>query len=119
MQRVLIAWLVVRPDSANDHLFPGTGLDGLDVATINQVIAAAKSAEAPRAKGKEEARPSSSLPRSRVKDEAPLPPPPASPRREDRQAVPLDEIESLRKSLLGYRRPCRKKSPLPRVKSRA
>jgi hypothetical protein len=99
MQRVLIAWLVVRPDSANDHLFPGTGLDGLDVATINQVIAAAKSAEAPRAKGKEEARPSSPLPRSRVKDEAPLPPPPASPRREDRQAVPLDEIESLRKRL--------------------
>jgi hypothetical protein len=100
MQRVLIAWLVVRPDSANDHLFPGTGLDGLDVATINRVIAAAKSAEAPRAEGKEEAKPSPPLPRSRVKkDEALSPPPPTSPRREERQAVPLDEIESLRKRL--------------------
>ncbi|MEJ2556402.1 MAG: hypothetical protein P8186_09265 [Anaerolineae bacterium] len=99
MQRVLIAWLVVRPDSANDHLFPGTGLDGLDVATINRVIAAAKSAEAPRAEDKKEAKPSPPPPRSRVKDKAPSPPPPSSPRREEPQAVPLDEIESLRKRL--------------------
>ena len=28
--RAIIAWLVVRPDSSNDHLFPGAGLAGLD-----------------------------------------------------------------------------------------
>jgi hypothetical protein len=99
MQRVLIAWLVVRPDSANDHLFPGTGLDGLEVATINQAIAAAKSAEPPRAEDKKEAKASPPLPRSRVKDEAPPSPPPTTLGREEPQAVPLDEIESLRKRL--------------------
>ncbi len=99
MKRVLIAWLVARPDSSNDHLFPGAGLDGLDVAAITRVVAAAKSAESPRAEDKKEARPSPPVPRSRVKDEAPSPPPPTSPPREERQAVPLDEIESLRKRL--------------------
>ncbi len=46
-RRALIAWLVVRPDSSNDHLFPGEGQEGLDVAAIRQV-AAAKPAESPR-----------------------------------------------------------------------
>ena len=47
-RRALIAWLVVRPDSSNDHLFPGEGLEGLDAAAIGQV-AAARPAESPRA----------------------------------------------------------------------
>jgi hypothetical protein len=123
MQRVLIAWLVVRPDSANDHLFPGTGLDGLDVATINRVIAAAKSAEPPRAGDKKEAKASPPLPRSHVKDEAPPSPPPTTLGREEPQAVPLDEIESLRKRLAEVYddwapvapRPPKTETPSPRV----
>lgn len=136
MQRVLIAWLVVRPDSANDHLFPGTGLDGLDVATINQVIAAAKSAESPqaedsgrsitptRAEDKKGAKASPPLPHARgLKDEATSPPPPITPRRAESQAVPLDEIASLRKRLAEVYddwapvapRPPKTEAPSPRV----
>ncbi len=37
-QRALIAWLVVRPDGPNDHLFPGRELDGLDTAVIEHII---------------------------------------------------------------------------------
>lgn len=116
MQRALIAWLVARPDGPNDHLFPGAGLAGLDVATINQVIAAKKPVESPEAadsvgtttpyrtqdkKGveppPEAAQPG---PRSRkVQDEPPSPPPPSVARGAEPQAVPLDEIESLRKRL--------------------
>ncbi|MGC8879677.1 MAG: hypothetical protein ACP5R2_10665, partial [Anaerolineae bacterium] len=37
-QRALIAWLVVRPDSPNDHLFPGSEWEGLDTATIERIL---------------------------------------------------------------------------------
>ncbi len=37
-QHALIAWLVVRPDSPNDHLFPGRELEGLDTVTIERVL---------------------------------------------------------------------------------
>ncbi len=43
--RAIIAWLVVRPDSSNDHLFPGAGLAGLDVTIIREVVAAAAAAK--------------------------------------------------------------------------
>ena len=46
-QRAIIAWLVVRPDSSNDHLFPGTGRGGLDVVAVRQVIAGDKAAKPP------------------------------------------------------------------------
>jgi hypothetical protein len=45
--RAIIAWLVVRPDSSNDHLFPGTGLAGLDATIIREVVAAAGAAKSP------------------------------------------------------------------------
>lgn len=85
MQRALIAWLVVRPDGPNNHLFPGAGLEGLDIATINQAVAAASSKPPPAPTVKEPPR----RPVAR----------PSPGRREERQAVPLDEIESLRKRL--------------------
>jgi hypothetical protein len=47
MHRAIIAWLVVRPDSSNDHLFPGAGLAGLDVTIIREVVAAAAAAKPP------------------------------------------------------------------------
>ena len=45
--RAIIAWLVVRPDSSNDHLFPGAGLAGLDTTIIREVVAAAPAAKPP------------------------------------------------------------------------
>jgi hypothetical protein len=113
MQRALIAWLVVRPDGPNDHLFPGTGMMGLDVASINQVIAAATMpSRAEHKKTVEE--PPESLPRRTpsVRDGEPSPPlPPTTARRTEPEvvppgavppeAVPLDEIESLRRRLAG------------------
>jgi hypothetical protein len=45
--RALIAWLVVRPDSSNDHLFPGAGMAGLDETIIREVVAAAGAAKPP------------------------------------------------------------------------
>ena len=47
MHRAVIAWLVVRPDSSNDHLFPGAGLAGLDTTIIREVVAAAAAAKPP------------------------------------------------------------------------
>jgi hypothetical protein len=44
--RAIIAWLVVRPDSSNDHLFPAAGLAGLDAAIIREVVATAEPAKA-------------------------------------------------------------------------
>jgi hypothetical protein len=105
MQRTLIAWLVVRPDGPNNHLFPGAGLEGLDIATINQAVTAAsskpppapESAGPPSAGREKTAEPS---PESMVKEPPRRPAARPSPgRREERQAVPLDEIESLRKRL--------------------
>ncbi len=129
MQRALIAWLVVRPDGPNDHLFPGTGLAGLDVSTINQVIAAAKSAESrqvadladtttpPRAERRPAAKtlPESPPPRTRqVKDEAPPPVPPAAKQEAEPEAVSLDEIESLRQRLAEAYDAWSPAVPLPR-----
>jgi hypothetical protein len=112
IQRALISWLVVRPDGPNNHLFPGAGTSGLDVASINQVVAPKKPAEAPKGAGPVETRapeerpeafPESVPPRPpEVKEEAappPSPPPPVTTQREEREAVPLDEIESLRQRL--------------------
>jgi hypothetical protein len=45
--RAIIAWLVVRPDSSNDHLFPGASLEGLDASIIREVVAAAGAAKPP------------------------------------------------------------------------
>lgn len=112
-QRALIAWLVVRPDSPNSHLFPGDGMEGLDVKTISQVLAAAKPAEVPpppkaeavsaplRDEGEKPrgipAEPISRRPRE-VKQEPP-PSPPVAPRSVEPEPVSLDEIEALRKRL--------------------
>jgi hypothetical protein len=123
MRRALIAWLVVRPDSANDHLFPGPGLQGLDAETIKQAAAEKKPDTPPSqpaapkpppsqpAAPKPPSRPAETrkpvdaplpepLPprRPRAKEEAPPPQPPAADR-EQPQAVPLEEIESLRRRL--------------------
>ncbi len=116
LQRTLISWLVVRPDGPNDHLFPGAGTAGLDVESINQVVAVEKQAKAPVSTepvDTDEATPSESertgtSPESvpprppRVEREGvspPSPPPPVTPQREEPEAVPLDEIETLRKRL--------------------
>ena len=111
MQRALIAWLVVRPDGPNDHLFPGEGTAGLDVGSIEQVVAPKKPAEAPKApepvdtgtpKEKPEKLPESiSLgpPGLRKEEVPPTPPPPVTPQREEPEAVPLDEIELMRQRL--------------------
>jgi hypothetical protein len=114
MQRALIAWLVARPDGPNDHLFPGEGLAGLDVATINEIVAPAKPAEAaepedsvdipaaPRIHYREpdklapEAAPADSQP---VTEKEPSPAPPAAEPTEKPRLDPLDEIESLRQRL--------------------
>jgi hypothetical protein len=114
MQRALIDWLVVRPDGPNDHLFPGEGQQGLDVATIQKVVEGEKPApvsdaeEAPGAKASMpvDADAPKDLPeqmprQSRPAKEAaapPTPPPPGS-LPEEPEAVPLDEIEALRKRL--------------------
>ncbi len=45
--RAIIAWMVVRPDSSNDHLFPGAGLAGLDATVIREVVAAAEKPPTP------------------------------------------------------------------------
>jgi hypothetical protein len=37
-RQAMIAWLVLRPDGANNHLFPGDGLDGLAPQTIQAVL---------------------------------------------------------------------------------
>jgi hypothetical protein len=114
MQRALIAWLVARPDGPNDHLFPGEGLAGLDVATINELLAGAKPAEAPpdahavdvttppRAESEvateAAGEPSPASPR-RLAEEVPRPAPPVMERQAEPQPVSLDEIESLRRRL--------------------
>jgi hypothetical protein len=93
--RALIAWLVVRPDSSNDHLFPGAGLAGLDAAIIREVVAAAARAAKPptpaspppgaqAGKPVGEVKPPASAPpapgaRARKPAEAPKAPPPAPP----------------------------------------
>ncbi len=114
MQRALIAWLVVRPDGPNDHLFPGTGTEGLDAEAINQVVEPEKAAEAPRPRSEVDATapsraksqrpeelPESIPPRPAMpgKEEPSPPPPRATPRPEEPEAVPLDEIETLRQRL--------------------
>jgi hypothetical protein len=93
-QRALIAWLVVRPDGPNAHLFPGTDPDGLDTSVIERVIGvvaadmppAAAEAELPVAlvAGTETSEP---MPTAEA-----LTSPPSS-------AVPLEEIETLREEL--------------------
>jgi hypothetical protein len=116
MQRALIDWLVVRPDGPNDHLFPGTGQQGLDVATIREVVKGEKPAPAPGAEEAPDAKasipvdpdapkdlpeplPSQSRPAEQKAAPAPTPPPPTGSLPEEPQAVPLDEIEALRKRL--------------------
>lgn len=113
MRRALIAWLVVRPDGPNQHLFPGTGGSGLDVGSINQVIAADKPVKIPetsedtaapgRAEGEKPGTLAESVPSgtARVeKEEKPAPPShPTGGGRQEPGAVPLDEIEALRKRL--------------------
>lgn len=115
MQRTLIAWLVVRPDGPNDHLFPGAGMAGLDVQSINQAVAAEKKAEVPGSTepvdtgestgaGREEpgTLPGAVPPRQPEVEREGVPPPPAppvTPQRKEPEAVPLDEIETLRKRL--------------------
>ena len=116
MQRSLISWLVVRPDGPNDHLFPGAGTAGLDVESINQVVAPEKPAGAPPetervdtdapspevGKERSERAPESVAPGPPgvEKEEAPPPPPsPVSPQPGEAEAVSLDEIETLRKRL--------------------
>jgi len=118
MQRTLIAWLVMRPDGPNDHLFPGTGLDGLDAATIRQVTAAAEAAGPPETAQPPDAPKSQEVTREERGKPAPespakkTPPPTAeggvrrkspSPRPatppEEAEAVSLDEIEAMRKRL--------------------
>jgi len=39
-QRALISWMVMRPDGPNNHLFPGTGMRGVEVATVHAAVAA-------------------------------------------------------------------------------
>lgn len=113
MRRALIAWLVVRPDGPNQHLFPGTGGSGLDVGSINQVVAADKPVKIPetsedaaapgRAEGEKPGGLADSVPSTpaRVeKEEKPVPPSrPIGAGRQESGAVPLDEIEALRKRL--------------------
>ncbi len=110
MQRALIAWLVARPDGPNDHLFPGEGLAGLDVATINELLAGAKPAEAPpdahavdatrppRAESEAAAEPPP-VSSPRLAEEVPPPAPPIMERQAEPQPVSLDEIESMRRRL--------------------
>lgn len=113
MQRALIGWLVVRPDGPNDHLFPGAGQQGLDVATIQKVVGEEKPPSAPEAEkptGAKAAVPADAgapkdlpepMPRQSpaAKQEAAPPPPPPGSLPEEPEAVPLDEIEALRKRL--------------------
>jgi hypothetical protein len=113
MQRALIGWLVVRPDGPNDHLFPGAGQQGLDVATIQKVVEGEKppsASEAEKAAGAKAAAPADAdapkdlpepMPRQSpaAKREAATPAPPPGSLPEEPEAVPLDEIEALRKRL--------------------
>lgn len=114
MQRALITWLVVRPDGPNDHLFPGTDLEGMDVDAINRAVSADKvvdskgptepagepppsHAELEQAVEAPAEPPPPGIPK--VTDKAPPPAPPPSAPQQEPEAVPLDEIESLRKRL--------------------
>jgi hypothetical protein len=113
VRRTLIAWLVVRPDGPNDHLFPGTGLDGLDVVSINQAISVGEAVGPPQADELVESTPPSPADFAKADEELaePAPPkapaaaaeePPAEPPTErpvEAPAVPLDEIETLRRRL--------------------
>lgn len=114
MQRALIAWLVMRPDGPNDHLFPGTGLSGLDVDTITQAIEAKESAEPQEADDSIDTKPP-----ARVESREPIKTPPEPPRRrpdqvkatvdtsapspaerpEEPQGMSLSEVNALRKRL--------------------
>ena len=93
MLQALIDWLVVRPDGPNDHLFPGPGTQGLDAASIAQVIAGSPPGAGPA--GERPPQPLPSGPRQAKDKGAPAaaPPPlaPAAP-----EGVPLEEIEALR-----------------------
>jgi hypothetical protein len=113
MQRALIGWLVVRPDGSNDHLFPGAGQQGLDVATIQKVVEGEKPVSATKAEKATDAKAAvpvdvdapkdlpEPMPRQspEAKQEAATPPPPPGSLPEEPEAVPLDEIEALRKRL--------------------
>jgi hypothetical protein len=108
MQRALIAWLVVRPDGPNNHLFPGAGTAGLDVESINQVVAPKKPAETPEGAGPLETRapgetpealPESVPPRPPGTERKVAPPPSVTAQPQEPDAVSLDEIESLRQRL--------------------
>jgi len=114
MQRALITWLVVRPDGPNDHLFPGTDLEGMDVDAINRAVSAdkvvdskgpAEPAGEPRPSHTEVEQPveapAEPLPPGipKATDKTPPPAPPPSTPQQEPEAVPLDEIESLRKRL--------------------
>lgn len=106
MQRALINWLVVRPDGPNDHLFPGAGQEGLDVATIERAAAPKKPTQPPESSEATDAEAPPDKPvgmpepiAHRERKERPATPPPAAAQTEEPQAVPLEEIESLRRRL--------------------
>jgi hypothetical protein len=88
-QRTIVTWLVVRPDGPNNHLFPGTDLDPIDLATIERVAAAAAAQK-----------PAEIMPSSPAGTQAPeLTAADQAPQAQASQAAALDEIEALRKEL--------------------
>jgi len=94
-QRALIAWLVVRPDSPNDHLFPGSELEGLDTAIIERILGVVVGEKAvlsdqpvPSARGRDASvSPGEAEAPAMVSESAP------------EGASSLEEIETLRKEL--------------------
>ncbi len=67
--RALVNWLVNRPDSISDYLFPGEGADPISVAAVEQALAAVESAPRPGAPSEVDG-PAAPPPASR-----PVPPP--------------------------------------------
>lgn len=105
-QRTLLAWLVVRPDSPNEHLFPGAGMAALDPAAIQAALTAESEQpaetrpETPAAPGAPQTLPEPVVP---LAAEAPAvatsAEPEVQPTVEPAQSATLQEIEALRREL--------------------
>ncbi|MGQ9501199.1 MAG: hypothetical protein ACUVSF_07970 [Anaerolineae bacterium] len=93
-QRALIAWLVVRPDSPNDHLFPGSELEGLDTSIIERVLGVVVGEKTILSEQLAPSTSASDVSTSPVEAEAP-----AVSEAIPEEAASLEEIETLRKEL--------------------
>ncbi|MCS7259745.1 MAG: hypothetical protein NZ765_03055 [Anaerolineae bacterium] len=89
-QRALIAWLVVRPDGPNDHLFPGSEWEGLDTSIIEQILGVVVEEKAVASDQAAPAAPAGVVP---------FPGEAEAPEALPKGATSLEEIEALRQEL--------------------